>query len=233
MMHGMAEETDDMTGTPTRVLIADDHPVFRDGLASLLEPLPGIEVVARASDGHEAVALAAESEPDVIVMDVQMPGLNGIEATRQVVADRPQVGVLVLTMGEDDGTVLSALRAGARGYLRKGAEQDEIVRAIETVRGGGVVFGASLAGRIAEVLAPPAGATTRPFPELTERETEVLDQIAAGRNNGQIAAELFLSPKTIRNNVSSILAKLQATDRAEVIIRARDAGLGVRPEPPA
>ena len=232
-MHGMADETDDMTGTPTRVLIADDHPVFRDGLASLLEPLPGIEVVARASDGHEAVALAAEHVPDVIVMDVQMPGLNGIEATRQVVAHRPQVGVLVLTMGEDDGTVLSALRAGARGYLRKGAEQDEIVRAIETVRGGGVVFGASLAGRIAEVLTPPAGATTRPFPELTERETEVLDRIAAGRNNGQIAAELFLSPKTIRNNVSSILAKLQATDRAEVIIRARDAGLGVRPEPPA
>ena len=232
-MHGMADETDDMTGTPTRVLIADDHPVFRDGLASLLEPLPGIEVVARASDGHEAVALAAEHDPDVIVMDVQMPGLNGIEATRQVVAHRPQVGVLVLTMGEDDGTVLSALRAGARGYLRKGAEQDEIVRAIETVRGGGVVFGASLAGRIAEVLTPPAGATTRPFPELTERETEVLDRIAAGRNNGQIAAELFLSPKTIRNNVSSILAKLQATDRAEVIIRARDAGLGVRPEPPA
>jgi DNA-binding NarL/FixJ family response regulator len=228
----MAEETE-MSGTPTRVLIADDHPVFRDGLASLLEPLPGIEVVARASDGHEAVALAAEHAPDVIVMDVQMPGLNGIEATRQVVANRPQVGVLVLTMGEDDGTVLSALRAGARGYLRKGAEQDEIVRAIETVRGGGVVFGASLAGRIAEVLTPPPGATTRPFPELTERETEVLDRIAAGRNNGQIAAELFLSPKTIRNNVSSILAKLQATDRAEVIIRARDAGLGVRPEPPA
>ena len=225
-MHGMADETDDMTGTPTRVLIADDHPVFRDGLASLLEPLPGIEVVARASDGHEAVALAAEHVPDVIVMDVQMPGLNGIEATRQVVAHRPQVGVLVLTMGEDDGTVLSALRAGARGYLRKGAEQDEIVRAIETVRGGGVVFGASLAGRIAEVLTPPAGATTRPFPELTERETEVLDRIAAGRNNGQIAAELFLSPKTIRNNITSILAKLQATDRADVIIRARDAGLG-------
>jgi DNA-binding NarL/FixJ family response regulator len=216
-----------MTQTPIRVLIADDHPVFRDGLASLLEPLPGIEVVARASDGHEAVALAAEHQPDVIVMDVQMPGLNGIEATRQVVAARPQLGVLVLTMGEDDGTVLSALRAGARGYLRKGAEQDEIVRAIDTVHSGGVVFGASLAGRIAEVLSPPPGAATaRPFPELTERETEVLDRIAAGRNNGQIAAELFLSPKTIRNNVSSILAKLQATDRAEVIIRARDAGLG-------
>jgi DNA-binding NarL/FixJ family response regulator len=208
-----------------RVMIADDHPVFRDGLASLLEPLPGIEVVARASDGAEAVALAAEHRPDVIVMDVQMPEVNGIEATRRIVAADGDVGILVITMGEDDGTVLSALRAGARGYLRKGAEQDEIVRAIVTVHGGGVVFGASLAARIAEVLAP-AARPERPFPELTERETEILDRIAAGRNNGQIAAELYLSPKTIRNNVTSILAKLQATDRAEIIIRARDAGLG-------
>ena len=210
---------------PIRVLIADDHPVFRDGLASLLEPLPEIDVVARASDGAQAVALAAEHKPDVVVMDVQMPELNGIEATRRVVADPPGTGVLVLTMGEDDGTVLSALRAGARGYLRKGAEQDEIVRAITTVHAGGVVFGASLAARIAEVLSP-AARPERPFPELTERETEILDRIAAGRNNAQIAQELFLSPKTIRNNVTSILAKLQATDRAEVIIRARDAGLG-------
>ena len=208
-----------------RVMVADDHPVFRDGLASLLDPLDGIEVVARAADGAEAVAMVAEHRPDVVVMDVQMPELNGIEATRRIVAEHPEVGVLVLTMGEDDGTVLSALRAGARGYLRKGAEQDEIVAAIRTVHGGGVVFGASLAARIAEILTP-AARPEKPFPELTERETEILDRIAAGRNNGQIAAELYLSPKTIRNNVSSILAKLQATDRAEVIIRARDAGLG-------
>jgi DNA-binding NarL/FixJ family response regulator len=214
-----------VTETPIRVMIADDHPVFRDGLASLLDPLPGLEVVARAADGAEAVALAAEHHPDVVIMDVQMPVLNGIEATRTVVTAAPRTGVLVLTMGEDDGTVLAALRAGARGYLRKGAEQDEIVRAITTVHEGGVVFGASLASRIAEVLAP-APRPERPFPELSERETEILDLIATGRNNGQIAQHLFLSPKTIRNNITSILAKLQATDRAEVIIRARDAGLG-------
>ena len=208
-----------------RLMIADDHPVFRDGLASLLDPLPDIDVVARASDGVEAVALAAEHRPDVIIMEVQMPELNGIEATRSIVAADPDVGILVLTMGEDDGTVLSALRAGARGYLRKGAEQDEIVRAITTVHGGGVVFGASLAARIAEVLAPTSR-PERPFPELSERETEILDLIATGRNNGQIAQTLFLSPKTIRNNITSILSKLQATDRAEMIIRARDAGLG-------
>lgn len=208
-----------------RLLIADDHPVFRDGLATLLDPLPGLEVVARAADGAQAVALSAEHRPDVVVMDVQMPELNGIEATRQVVAEDPRIGVLVLTMGEDDGTVLSALRAGARGYLRKGAEQDEIVRAIRTVHSGGVVFGASLAARISEVLSP-AASEGRPFPELTERETEVLDLVAAGMNNTEIAGRLYLSPKTVRNNVSSILAKLQATDRAQVIIRARDAGLG-------
>ena len=217
------------TADAIRVLIADDHPVFRDGLAALLEAVDGIQVVAVARDGVEAAELAATHEPDVVVMDVQMPELNGIEATRRVVGDRPETAVLVLTMGEDEGTVLSALRAGARGYLRKGAEQEEIVRAITTVHAGGVVFGASLAAMIGDLLSPAAAPAT-PFPELSSRETEILDLIAAGRNNAQIADELYLSPKTIRNNVSSILAKLQATDRAEVIIRARDAGLG-RPRP--
>jgi DNA-binding NarL/FixJ family response regulator len=209
------------------VLIADDHPVFRDGLATLLEPHPEIEVVARAADGAEAVALAAEHRPDVVVMDIQMPEVNGIEATRRVLAADPAVGVLVFTMGEDDGTLLSAMRAGARGYLVKGAAQDEVVRAITAVAGGGVVFGASLAARIGELLSPSA-APAREFPMLTDREREVLDLIAAGRSNGQIAATLFLAPKTVRNNVSAILSKLQATDRAEVIIRARDAGMGQR-----
>ena len=227
----MSEEHEDNgaeRARPVRVLIADDHPIFRDGLATLLEPHPGIEVVARAADGAEAVALAAEHRPDVIVMDIQMPHVNGIEATRQVLAAQPSVGVLVFTMGEDDGTLLSAMRAGARGYLVKGAAQDEVVRAITSVAAGGVVFGASLAARIGDLLSPSPSRQATEFPMLTEREREVLDLIAAGRSNGQIATELYLAPKTVRNNVSAILSKLQATDRAEIIIRARDAGMGQR-----
>jgi DNA-binding NarL/FixJ family response regulator len=209
-----------------RVLIADDHPVFRDGLASLLATQPDVDVVATAADGAEAVALAIEHAPDVVVMDLQMPELNGIEATRRLAETMPDVRVLVFTMGEEDGTVLAAMRAGARGYLVKGASQDEVARAISTVQAGGLVFGASLALRIADLLSGTTAPDRTAFPQLTERELEILDKIAAGRNNAQIAQELYLAPKTVRNNVSNILAKLQATDRAEAIIRARDAGLG-------
>ena len=209
-----------------RVLIADDHPIFRDGLATLLDPLPGIAVVGRAQDGVEAVELALARHPDVVIMDIQMSRLNGIEATRQIVTAEPSIGILVITMGEDDSTVFAAVRAGARGYLLKGADQAEIVRAITTVHGGGVVFGASLANRIANVFTHAPAPQQSAFPQLTDREREVLNLIAAGRSNGQIASALFLSPKTVRNNVSTILSKLQATDRAAMVIRARDAGLG-------
>jgi DNA-binding NarL/FixJ family response regulator len=209
-----------------RVLIADDHPVFRDGLAALLDTRPDVDVVATAANGVEAVALTEEHRPDVVVMDLQMPELNGIDATRRIAEAMPEVRVLVFTMGEEDGTVLAAMRAGARGYLVKGASQDEVARAISTVHAGGLVFGASLALRIADLLSGSATPDRTAFPQLTERELEILDLIAAGKNNAQIASSLYLAPKTVRNNVSNILAKLQATDRAEAIIRAREAGLG-------
>jgi DNA-binding NarL/FixJ family response regulator len=208
------------------VVIADDHPVFRDGLASLLSTQPGIEVVATAADGLAAVAAALELRPDVVVMDLQMPEMNGIDATRRLAAELPDTRVLVFTMGEEDGTVLAAMRAGARGYLVKGASQEEVNRAISTVHAGVLVFGASLARRITDLLSGAVQPDRSAFPQLTERELGILDLIAAGRNNAQIAQELHLAPKTVRNNVSTILAKLQATDRAEAIIRARDAGLG-------
>ena len=216
-----------MTREIITVLIADDHPVYRDGLASLLEPMADIEVVARAADGVEAVEQAHAARPDVVIMDLQMPRLNGIEATRRLLAELPETGVLVITMGEDESTVFTAITAGARGYLLKGADADEVIQAIRTVHGGGVVFGASLAQRIARVFATgPSAAAPAAFPQLSEREREILDLVAAGLSNPDIAARLYLSPKTVRNNVSAILAKLQARDRSAAIIRAREAGLG-------
>ncbi|MGI5243616.1 response regulator [Dactylosporangium sp. CA-139066] len=215
-----------MTDDAIRVLVADDHPIFRDGLAVLLGSVGGIDVVGTAATGVEAVELAVRLRPAVVVMDVQMPELNGIEATRRLAAEAPEVGVVVLTMSEDDGTVFSAVRAGARGYLVKGAEQEEIVRAINTVASGGAVFGATLARRIAEFFAAGPPAATEAFPELTAREREILELLAAGRSNAQIAQALFLSQKTVRNNVSNVFAKLQVADRAEAIVRAREAGLG-------
>lgn len=218
--------TEPITSEPITVLLADDHPVFLDGLAVLLSSVPGIAVVGTAGTGTEAVRRALELQPDVVVMDLQMPEMDGIEATRRVVGDSPSTGVLVLTMSEDDTTVFAAVRAGARGYLLKGAGQAEVVRAVTTVASGGVVFGASLARRIAEFFAPGPQRPTTAFPQLTAREREILDLLAAGRTNAQIASALFLSPKTVRNNVSNVFAKLQVADRAEAIIRARDAGLG-------
>ena len=211
---------------PIRVLVADDHPVFREGFAALLGSIPDVEVVGTASDGREAVEAARELAPEVVVMDVQMPELDGIEATRAVLAERPETGVVVLTMSEEDATVFAAIRAGARGYLLKGAEPAEVVRAITAVAGGGVVFGAVLAHRIADFLTSAPSTAESQFPTQTARELEVLNLVAAGLSNAQIAGRLYLSQKTVRNHVHAVLTKLQAADRAQAIVQARDAGLG-------
>ncbi|WP_188192129.1 response regulator transcription factor [Nonomuraea sp. SYSU D8015] len=215
-----------MSDEAIRVLLADDHPVYRDGLAVLLGSIPGIEVAGTAADGAEAVQRAADLQPDVVVMDVRMPGLDGIEATRRIVADSPHVGIVVLTMSEEDATLFAAMRAGARGYLLKGAGQAEIVRAIRAVAHGEAIFGPAVAMRVAEFFQSVPAADDSVFPQLTPREREILALVAAGRSNTQIASALFLSQKTVRNNVSNIFAKLHVADRAEAIVRARDAGLG-------
>ncbi|MEV0609112.1 response regulator transcription factor [Polymorphospora rubra] len=212
-----------------RVLVADDHPVYRDGLRMMLTSTGTVDVVGAAADGVEAVELAAELRPDVVVMDLQMPRLDGIEATRRVLADAPSTGVLVLTMHDGDESVFAAMLAGARGYLLKGANQDEILRAITAVAGGEVIFGPALAARVSSyfaTLATASRADADPFPQLTAREREVLGLIAGGLSNRQIADRLFLSPKTVRNNVSNVFTKLQVADRAQAIVRAREAGLG-------
>lgn len=217
-----------MTGRePIRILIADDHPVFRDGLRVLLDATPDMTLVGEATDGDEVITLAATCQPAVILMDVKMPGRNGIEATREILKQQPAIGILVVTMFEDDDTVFAAMRAGARGYLLKGADKDEMRQAIRAVARGEAIFGAAIAQRLIRyfaVLKP--GPTATIFPELTEREREILALIAAGRNNQAIADGLFLSLKTVRNYVSSILSKLQVADRAQAIVRARQAGLG-------
>lgn len=210
---------------PIRVLLVDDHPVVRSGLRALLESLRGYEVVAEASDGDVAVREAQLCKPDVVLMDIRMPGIDGIEATRRLRAAVPETAILVLTMFDDDDTVFAAMRAGAMGYLLKGAEQDEIDRGIRAVVAGEAIFSPGVAHRVLGFLtAPRAG--EHPFPELTAREREVLDLVAAGRRNQGIADELFLSPKTVANHISSIFVKLGVADRSEAIVRARQGGLG-------
>jgi len=212
---------------PIRILIADDHPVFRDGLRALLGTVEDCELVGEAASGQEAVERAAELQPDVVLMDVRMPGLDGIEASRRIVRTSPHIAILVLTMFEDDESVFAAMRAGARGYLLKGADQAEILRAVRAVDSGEAIFGPAIARRLIDYFsAPRPGLPAQAFPELTEREHEVLELIARGFPNQAIAQQLFLAPKTVRNHVSNIFSKLQVADRAQAIVRAREAGLG-------
>jgi|SRR5579859_1604254 len=215
------------TGGPIRVLIADDHLFYREGVRALLSSAPEIEIAGEAGSGDEVVARAAELKPEVILMDLKMPGLNGIEATRRIVAAQPEARVLVVTMFDDDDSVFAVMRAGARGYLLKDADRDELLRAISAVRRGEAIFSPAIAQRMMGYFAgrPLAAAAAGAFAELTEREREILALIARGANNQAIAAQLVLSVKTVQNYVSSILNKLQVADRAEAIVRARQAGL--------
>lgn len=210
-----------------RVLIADDHQLFRDGLRALLLSADDMEVVGEASNGKEAVQLASESGPDVVLMDLQMPELDGIEATRALSEANPEVNVLMVTMFEDDQSVFAAMRAGARGYVLKGAKHDEMLRAIRAVGSDEAIFSPGIASRMMTFFtANRATATPEEFSELTERERQVLDLVAQGQANADIADTLSISVKTVRNHVSNILNKLQVTNRAQAAIRAKDAGLG-------
>ncbi|GAA1576896.1 response regulator transcription factor [Kribbella sancticallisti] len=219
-----------MTATPAiRVVLADDHPVVRAGLAALLTSLPGIEVVGVAATGREAVREVVTTQPDVAVLDLQMPDLDGFAATRELARSAPTVAVLVLTMFEDDDSVFAAMRAGARGYLVKGAEQDEIARAIRAVAAGEAIFGPGVARRVLSFFSAPPTPTADPFPDLTPREREILNLLASGLTNAAIGTNLGLASKTVANNVSTIFTKLAVADRPTAIIRARDAGLGNGP----
>jgi DNA-binding NarL/FixJ family response regulator len=211
-----------------RVLVADDHPVVRRGLSALLGTLDDFEVVGEAVDGEAAVREAQLTRPDVVLMDVRMPGIDGVEATRRIRAAVPETAVLVLTMHDDDATVFTAMQAGARGYLLKGADQDEIAGAIRAVSRGQAIFGPGIASRVLEHFAhPPVGQPAHePFPELTPRERDILALLAHGRRTSQIADALHLSPKTVSNNLTTIFAKLEVTDRTGAVIRARERGLG-------
>ncbi|HEX6484726.1 MAG TPA: protein kinase [Ktedonobacteraceae bacterium] len=213
--------------TPMRILIADDHPLFRNGMRTLLSSVPDMEVIGVATNGDETVTMASELQPHVILMDLQMPGISGIEATRRIVKTHPNIRILVVTMFEDDHSVFTALRAGARGYVLKDADENEILRAIRAVASSEAIFSPTIAQRLIDFFATPQSAMLpQVFPELTEREREILDLIAQGYNNNDIAHRLVLSQKTVANHVSNIFSKLQVVDRAQAIIKAREAGLG-------
>ncbi|MCX4470731.1 response regulator transcription factor [Micromonospora sp. NBC_01655] len=209
-----------------RLAVVDDHPVFRLGMTALLASTPGLEVVGEAADADEAVRVADLTRPEVIIMDLHLGGRSGVEATREIVARHPGTGVLVVTMLDDDDSVFAALRAGARGYLLKGAAPGEVERAVRAVANGEVLLGPVIASRAIGFLAGGRAGGPAPFPELTDREREVLDLVAQGLSNVVIARRLTLSPKTVRNHLSNVLGKLQVADRSQAIQRAREAGLG-------
>ena len=220
-------DSGERSAQPTRVMVADDHSLFRYGLKAMLANAEGFEVVGEANTGEEAVEKVAELEPDIVLMDIQMPGINGIEATRRILETNPRVGVVVVTMFEDDDSVFAAMRAGARGYVLKGADVEEVLKVLGAVAEGEAHFGPEIARRLMGFFSTPKpAAPSEVFPELTAREAEVLDLIAQGRNNAEIARRLYLSQKTVRNHVSNIFLKLQVADRSQAIVRAREAGLG-------
>ncbi len=211
-----------------RVLVADDHPLVRRGMRAVLGSTPDIDIVGEANSGRAAIEAAASLKPDVILMDLQMPDLSGIEATRAILADQPEVRILVVTLFQDDDSVFLALRAGARGYVLKDAEDEEIRGAIRAVAGGAAIFSPSIATRVLSLFSTPRPARVDVFPMLTEREREILERIAQGYPNPRIAQQLGISVKTVSNHVSVIFSKLQVADRAEAIERAREGGLGVQ-----
>lgn len=208
-----------------RILIADDHALFREGVRAVLSTAGDCEVVGEAADGLDAVAQTERERPDVVLMDIRMPALNGVDATARIVQRWPNTGIVVLTMLEDDASVFAAMRAGARGYLLKGADKAELLKTVRAVAAGEALFGPAIAWRITRFFASLAPAS-QPFPELTEREREVLALIAQGQSNGDIAERLSVSMKTVSNHISSIFGKLQVADRAQAIVKAREAGFG-------
>lgn len=210
---------------PIRILVADDHAGFRSGLDALLATQPDLLIVGNAETGDEAVARALALQPDVVLMDLNMPGIDGIAATRRIVDTSPHIAILVLTMADHDAAVFDALRAGARGYLLKGADRAELTRAIRSVASGEAIFGPDVARRLMAYFAD-APVRAPAFPELSDRELEVLELIARGMSNQQIVDRLVISPKTVRNHISNIFSKLQVRDRAEAVVRAREAGMG-------
>lgn len=219
-----------MTTESIKVVIVDDHKLVRQGLEAVLGSAADVAVVGQAADGRSALEVVAEAQPDVVLMDLQLPELSGLEATREILAARPEVAVLVLTMFEDDATVHAAIAAGAVGYLLKGADGEDILAAVRSAAAGQAVFGAALAHRLRTFFREGPTTSAAAFPELTERERLILDRLAAGLTNVEIGQTLFLSPKTVANNVSMILAKLNLSERGQAIVLARDAGLG-RSEP--